>query len=144
MKDFSDKNSEAISALVRTVKEVMDSLKEELPLEQLDWSFTQEPSDGDSTRIQIWGTGISAEKSFSIYLHPLDSAPEPKELYPADCVATGTLRIGLSEEAEMIELCSSGDDWQIHYEDKWIPFSRSALAFLIGKAQSAPADRADE
>lgn len=138
MKDFSDRNSEAIARLIRKVKEIMDSLKQELPIEKLDWAFSQDPNDGDSTLVTIWGTGISGANSFSIYLHPLDSAPEPKELYPSDCVATGTLRIGLSEDAEMIELYSSwDDDWMIHYGDKWVPFSCSAFAFLIGKAQNA-------
>jgi len=140
MKDFSDRNNEAIWGLVKKVKEIMDSLRQDLPIEKLDWSTSQDENDGSMT-VTIWGTGFNALNSFLIYLHPLDSAPEPKELYPDDCVATGTLRINLAEE---FELCSSGESWMIHCQDKWIPFSRHALAFLIGKAQNAPANLRDD
>jgi hypothetical protein len=121
--------------LIKSLKENIELLKEELPIEKLDWGFEQSQQD-DSFTITIWGSGISGLNSFLIRSRPLSYPPEPPELFPDDCVAKGTLRINLSEE---LEICSSGDDWMIHCQDKWIPFSRHALAFLIGKAQNAPA-----
>lgn len=134
--DFSQKSSDSIWAFIGLLKSIMDGLRSELPLSRIDWGWHANEDKQDSVTIDMWGTGFEGINGFLIQLRPLNAHPEPSELYPSNCLARGIFRVSPSEE---IEICASGNDWMVHHQEKWIPFSASYVAFLIGKAQSFPA-----
>ena len=70
-------------------------------------------------------------------LHTLPRRAEPKEMYPPECCALGTLQITSSEPLppEALEVCGTPEEWMVHQNDKWLPLTVSYCAFLIGVNQ---------
>jgi hypothetical protein len=136
--EFSEISNKSIWALVQHFVAIGNVLKQELPFDYLTPTWHVEDGSEDFT------VGISArwgEKhhSLTIYTHYLDEPPEPKEMYPADCCAVGTLQISsdlLPREA--FEVCGTPEQWMVHDSDKWMPLSASYVAFLMGINRKLP------
>jgi len=86
------------------------------------------------------GYGARDTTTLHIDTHYLDAAPEPKEVYPPNCCAVGTLQISSSEPLppEALEVCGTPERWMVHHNDKWVPLSASYVAFLMGINQKRP------
>jgi len=67
----------------------------------------------------------------------IDAPPGPEEMYPPNCCTIGTLEIFSSEHLsrQAFEVCGTPGRWMVHYDDKWVPFSASYVAFLLGMDQ---------
>ena len=66
--------------------------------------------------------------------------PEPKEMYPPNCCAVGTLEISASESLprEAFEVCGTPERWMVHRNDRWVPLSAYLVAYLLGKIRKLP------
>jgi len=137
--EFLEISNKSIWALVQHFVAIGDVLKNELPFDYLTPSWHIEDGSEDFT------VGISARRGekhhlLTIYTHYLDAPPEPKEMYPPDCCALGTLQISSSEplRPEALEVCGTPERWMVHHNGKWVPLSASYVAFLMGINQEPP------
>lgn len=134
--DFSEVSNESIWALLKHFMAVVEVLKAELPFDYLTPQWHIE--DGtDNFTVGISGRWGDRHHSLTVYTHYLDSPPEPKEMYPPECCAVGTLQISTSEPVppEALEICGTPKQWLVHHHDKWVPLSASYVAFLMGMNQ---------
>ena len=137
--DFSEISNKSIWVLLKHVVTIVDALKSELPFDYLTPSWHIE--DGtDNFTVGVLGRWGKRYHSLSIYTHYLDAPPEPKEMYPPDCCAVGTLQISSTEPVprEALEVCGTPERWMVHHNGKWVPLSASYVAFLMGINQKPP------
>lgn len=139
--EFSEISSQSIRALVKHLVEIGEVLNKELPFDYLTPSCHVENGTDNYTVgfFAKWGETLH---SLMIYTHYLDAPPEPKEMYPPNCCAIGTLEISSSEPLprEAFEVCGTPEGWMVHHNDKWVPLSSSYVAFLMGINQKRPSD----
>ena len=76
----------------------------------------------------------------NIYTRYFDDLPEPREIYPPNCCAIGTLDVHSSQPLprQSFEVYGTPERWMVHQNDKWVPLSASYVAFLLGKNQKPP------
>lgn len=124
--DFYDRSWSAIQQLLGITHEVTERLKTALPLDINYFCHHDEVKDDFTIMILVGHPRFELR----IWVTPLHKAPEPKEVYPPDCVAIGTLQIYSDQP---LELCCSGNHWLVHDAGRWVPLSDSYLAYLIGR-----------
>ena len=93
--DFSETSTKSIWVLLNHIVAIVDVLKKELPFDYLapNWHI----EDGtDSFTVGISGRWGERYYHLTIYTHYLNAPPEPKEVYPPDSCALGTLQISSS------------------------------------------------
>ena len=131
--EFSDISNKSIWALLNNFKAIVETLRTELPFDYLTPSWHIEDGTDDFT-VGIRGRWGDNYHLLTIYTHYLDEPPQPKEMYPPDCCATGTLQISSLQPVspEALEVCGTPEGWMAHHNDKWIPLSASYVAFLLG------------
>ena len=137
--DFSEISTKSIWVLLKHIVAIVDVLKKELPFDDLTPNWHIE--DGtDNFTVGISGRWGERYYHLTIYTHYLDAPPEPKEMYPPECCALGTLQITSSEPLphEALEVCGTSERWMVHQNDKWLPLSASYIAFLMGINQERP------
>jgi hypothetical protein len=137
--DFSEISNKSIWVLLKHLTAIVDVLKNELPFDYLTPSWHIEDAT-DNFTVGVSGRWGERYHSLMIYTHYLDEPPEPKEMYPPDCCAVGTLQISTSEPLppEGLEVYGTPERWMVHHNDKWVPLSASYVAFLTGKNQTSP------
>jgi len=137
--EFSEKSRKSVWALIQDMAAIADVLRKELPYDSLTASWNNEEGTDDFT-IGICGRIGEIHHFLTFYTRYFDSQPEPKEMYPPGCCATGTLEIHSSEplSRESFEVCGTPERWMVHLNDKWIPLSASLVAFLMGRNQKTP------
>ena len=131
--DFSEISNKSIWVLLNHIVAIVDVLKNELPFDYLTPSWHIE--DGtDNFTVGVSGRWGERYHHLTIDTRYLDAPPEPKEVYPPDCCALGTLQISSSEPLppEALEVCGTPERWMVHHNEKWLPLSASYLAFLMG------------
>jgi hypothetical protein len=135
--DFSEISNQSIWALVQYIVAIVDVLKNELPFDYLTPSWHIEDGTDDFT-VGVSGRWGERYHHLNIYTHYLDATPEPKEIYPPDCCALGTLQISSSEPLppDALEVCGTPERWMVHHNGKWVPLSASYVAFLMGLNRS--------
>jgi len=136
--EFSEISNKSLWVLLNHIVAIGNVLKQELPLTPT-WHIEDGSEDftvGISAR---WG---DCYHSMMIYTHYLDAPPEPKEMYPPDCCAIGTLEISSSDPwpREAFEVCGTPEQWMVHDNDMWVPLSASYVAFLMGTNRKLPDD----
>lgn len=137
--EFSEISKQSIWALVQHFVAIGNVLKNELPYDYLTPSWHIE--DGtDNFTIGICARAGENHHFLTIYTHYFDAPPEPKEMYPLDCCAAGTLEISASEPSprEAFEVCGTPERWMVHPNDKWVPLSAYLVAYLLGKIRKLP------
>ena len=137
--EFSEVSNKSIWALLEHLIAIVEVLKKELPFDYLTPQWHIE--DGtENFMVGIRGRWGERFHSLTVYTHYLDSPPEPKEMYPPECCAVGTLQISTSEPLppEALEICGTPERWLVHHHDKWMPLSASYIAFLMGISQKLP------
>jgi hypothetical protein len=125
--------------VLRNFIAIVDVLKSELPVDYMTPSW--HIADGtDNFTVGISARWGESHHSLAVYTHYLDAPPEPKEMYPPNCCAVGTLQISSPQPVppEALEVCATPDQWMAHHNDKWVPLSASYIAFLLGKTQEPP------
>jgi hypothetical protein len=137
--EFSEHSRKSIWALVQDTAAIGEVLRKELPYDSLTATWHNEDGTDDFT-IGICGRMGETLHFLTIYTHYFDAPPEPKEMYPPNCCAIGTLEISSSEPLprEAFEVCGTPDRWMVHHNDKWVPLSASMFAFLLGINQKLP------
>jgi hypothetical protein len=137
--EFSEKSRKSVWALVQDMAAIGEALRKELPYDSL--TATWHNKDGtDDFIIGICGRMGTTHHFLNIYTHYFDAPTEPKEMYPANCCAIGTLEIFSSEPLprEAFEVCGTPERWMVHHNDKWVPLAASYVAFLMGMIQKLP------
>ncbi len=137
--EFSEGSSKSIWMLLGHLTAIVEVLKKELPFDYLTPQWHVE--DGtENFMVGISGRWGDRFHSLTVYTHYLESPPEPKEMYPPECCAVGTLQISTSEPlpVEVLEICGTPERWLVHHHDKWMPLSASYVAFLMGINQKPP------
>jgi hypothetical protein len=137
--EFSEVSKKSIWALVQDIATIGEVLKKELPFDYLTPSWHAEGGT-DNFTIGICARMGEKHHFLTIYTHYLDAPPEPKEMYPPDSCALGTLQISSSEPLprEAFEVCGTPKRWMVHHHDKWVPLSAFYVAFLMGMNQKLP------
>jgi hypothetical protein len=138
--EFSDISNKSIWALLRNFCAMVETLQAELPFDYLTPSWHIEDATDDFT-LGIRGCWGDNYYLLTIYTHYLDEPPQPKEMYPPDCCATGTLQISSLQPGtrEALEVCGTPERWMARHNDKWIPLSASYVAFLLGTSRTSAA-----
>jgi hypothetical protein len=106
--EFSEVSNKSIRTLLEHLIAIAEVLKKELPFDYLTPQWHVE--DGtDDFMVGIRGRWGNRFHSLTVYTHYLDSPPDPKEMYPPECCAVGTLQISTSEPlpAEALEICGT-------------------------------------
>ena len=136
--EFSDVSNKSIWTLIRNFNAIVETLRAELPFDYLTPSWHMEDAT-DNFTIGIRGRWGDKYQSLTIYTHYLDEPPQPREMYPGDCCATGWLQISSSQPGspEALEVRGTPERWMAHHNDKWIPLSASYVAFLLGTSQAS-------
>jgi hypothetical protein len=137
--EYSEKSRKSVWALVQDMAAIADALRKELPYDSLVATWHNDDGTDDFT-IGICGRMGETHHFLNIYTHYFDAPPEPKEMYPPNCCAIGTLEISSSEPLprEAFEVCGTPERWMMHHNDKWSPLSASLVAFLMGENQKLP------
>lgn len=138
-KEFSEISNDSIWRLIKNIAAIGDVLKNELPFDYLAPNWHMEDGTEDFT-IGISATLGERRLSLTIYTRAPDEPPEPREMYPPNCCAVGTLQIYSSESLarETLEVCGTPYQWMVHHGDKWMPLSACYVAFLMGINQKLP------
>ena len=138
--EFSDISNKSIWALLDNFKAIVETLQAELPFDYLTPSWHIEDGTDDFT-VGIRGRWRDNYYLLTIYTHYLDEPPQPKEMYPPDCCATGTLQISSLQPGtrKALEVCGTPERWMAHHNDKWIPLSPAYIAFLLGTSRTSAA-----
>ncbi len=137
--DFSEVSTKSIWVLLKHIVAIVDVLKKELPFDDLTPNWHIE--DGtDNFTVGISGRWGERYDHLTIYTHYLDAPPEPKEMYPPECCAVGTLQISSSEplQPEALEVCGTPEQWMAHHNHRWVPLTASYIAFLMGVYHPSP------
>ena len=136
--EFSDVSNKSIWALLKNFVAIVDTFKAELPFDYLTPTWHMEDAT-DNLTVGIQGRWGDNYHSLTIYTHYLDEPPQPKDVYPPDCCARGTLQISSSQPVspELLEVCGTPERWMAHHNDKWIPLSASYVAFLLGRNRTS-------
>jgi hypothetical protein len=94
--EFSEFSNQSIRALVQDIVAIGNVLKKELPFDYLTPELAYRRW---NRHLHRWDFREMGEKHhpLMIYTHYLDAPPEPKEIYPPDCCAVGTLQISSSD-----------------------------------------------
>jgi len=132
--EFSEISRKSVWALVQDISEIGEALRKELPYDSVTPSWNNE--DGtDKFTIGICGRIGKTHHFLNIYTHYFDAPPEPKEMYPQNCCAIGTLEISSSEPVprQSFEVCGTSERWMVQLNDKWVPLTASLIAFLMGR-----------
>ena len=139
--EFSEKSRKSVWALVQDMAAIGEALRKELPYDSLTATWHNEGGTDDFT-IGICARIGNTPHFLNIYTRYFDSLPEPKEMYPPNCYAIGTLEISSFEPLprEAFEVCGTPERWMVHHNDKWVPLSASYVAFLMGINQKRPSD----
>jgi hypothetical protein len=137
--EFSEVSRKSVWALVQDMAAIADALRKELPYDSLTATWHNEDGTDDFT-VGICARMGKAHHFLNIYTHYFDEPPEPREIYPANCCARGTLEISSFEPLprEAFEVCGTPERWMVHHNDKWVPLSASYVAFLIGTNRKLP------
>jgi hypothetical protein len=136
---FWERSRKSVWALVQDMAAIGEVLRKELPYDSLTATWHNE--DGtDNFTIGICARVGEKHHFLNIYTRYFDDLPEPKEIYPANCCAIGTLEIHSSEPLprEAFEVCGTPERWMVHHNDKWVPLSASYVAFLMGINRKSP------
>jgi hypothetical protein len=137
--EFSEKSRKSVWALVQDMAAIGEVLRKELPYDSLTATWHNE--DGTDDFITgICGRMGTTHHFLNIYTQYFDAPPEPKEMYPPNCCAIGTLEISSSAPLprEALEVCGTPERWLVQHNDKWVPLSASYVAFLMGINQNRP------
>ncbi|MBI3661710.1 MAG: hypothetical protein HY234_01475 [Acidobacteria bacterium] len=137
--EFSARSTAAIHRLLASLNESVEHLKASLPLRIA--LFVRFPDEAEENLWSAWIHIPERKKEIWIWFRCLITPPEPKELYPVECIAIGTVQTDASESCE---LCCSEDRWLILDGGRWLPFSGAYLAYLIGRASTFSEPAPDE
>lgn len=137
--EFSEKSRKSVWALVQDMAAIAEVLRKELPYDSLTATWHNEDGTDDFT-IGICARMGNEHYFLTIYTRYFDEPPEPKEVYPSNCCAIGTLEIHslAPSQRESFEVCGTPERWRVHQNDKWVPLSASYVAFVMGKNQRTP------
>jgi hypothetical protein len=137
--EFWERSNKSVWALVQDMAAIADALRKELPYDSLTATWHNEDGTDDFT-IGIVGRMKKTHHFLNVYTRYFEAEPEPKEMYPPNCCAIGTLEISSSEPLarEAFEVCGTPERWMVHHNDKWVPLSASYVAFLMGKNLRTP------
>jgi len=130
---FSEISRKSVWALIQDTAAIGNVLKKELPYDSVTPSWHNDDGTDDFT-IGICARMGKTHHSLNIFTRYLDASPEPKEMYPPNCCAIGTLEIFSSDLSPRLafEVCGTPERWMVHYDVKWVPLSASYIAFLLG------------